>query len=201
MHNKSKTDVRYMVTLAMLTAILLVMTMTPLGTIPIGPLSVSFAMIPVAISAIVIGPVGGMIMGGIFGIISYLSCFGVGVPSAMGAILVDIDPFLAFVQRFVPRVLAGLCSGLIYTGCKKFMPSGIASFIAGFFAAFLNTVLFMLALVLLFGHTDYLQDMIGGKNVLVFICSFVGIQAVVEMIADTIIVGVIAPIILKVRGK
>ena len=136
MHNKSKADVRYMVTLAMLTAILLVMSLTPLGTIPIGPLSVSFTMIPIAIAAIVIGPLGGMIMGGIFGIISYLYCFGVGVPSAMGAILVDIDPFLAFVQRFVPRLLAGLCCGLIYSGCKKFMPSGIASFIAGFLAAY-----------------------------------------------------------------
>ena len=201
MHNKSKSDVRYMVTLAMLTAILLVMSLTPLGTIPIGPLSVSFTMIPVAIAAIVVGPVAGMLMGCVFGMISYLYCFGIGVPSAMGAVLVDIDPFLAFVQRLVPRLLAGLGCGLIYTGCKKFMPSGIASFIAGFFAAFLNTVLFMLALVLLFGHTDYLQDMIGGKNVLVFICTFVGIQAVVEMIADTIIVGAIAPIILKVRGK
>lgn len=201
MHNKSKADVRYMVTLAMLTAILLVMSMTPLGTIPIGPLSVSFTMIPVAIAAIVLDPMSGMIMGGIFGIVSYLSCFGVGVPSAMGAVLVDIDPFLAFLQRFVPRILAGLGCGLIYSGCKKFMSSGIASFLAGFFAAFLNTVLFMLALVLLFGHTNYLQDMMGGKNVLVFICTFVGIQAVVEMIADTIIVGAIAPIILKVRGK
>ena len=201
MHNKSKADVRYMVTLAMLTAILLVMSLTPLGTIPIGPLSVSFTMIPIAIAAIVIGPVGGMIMGGIFGIISYLYCFGVGVPSAMGAILVDIDPFLAFVQRFVPRLLAGLGCGLIYSGCKKIMSSRIASFIAGFFAAFLNTVLFMLALVLLFGRTAYLQDMMGGKNVLVFICTFVGIQAVVEMIADTMIVGAIAPIILKVRGR
>ncbi len=198
---KTKVDVRYMVTLAMLTAVLLVMAMTPLGTLPVGPLSISFIMIPVALAAVTLGPVGGMIMGGIFGIASFLQCFGIGVPSAMGAVLVEISPFLAFIQRFIPRALAGLLCGFVYRGVKKISGSAIAGYVTGFCAALFNTVLFMLSLVLLFGSSDYMQGLIGGRNIIVFICAFVGVQAILEMIADTIVVGALSQVMLKVRRK
>lgn len=201
MQKKSKVDVRYMVTLAMLTAILLIMAMTPLGTLPIGPLSVSFIMIPVAIGAVMLGPVGGMIMGAIFGIASFLQCFGIGVPSPMGAVLAEISPFLAFVQRFIPRALAGLLCGYVYRGVKKLFGPAAAGYVTGFCAALFNTILFMLSLVLLFGSTSYVQGLIGGRNIIVFICAFVGIQAVVEMIADTVIVGAMSQVMTKIRRK
>lgn len=198
MKKKTKVDVRFLVTLAMLTAILLIMVMTPLGTLPIGPLSVSFVMIPVAIAAIMLGPVGGMIMGGIFGIASYLQCYGIGIPSGMGAVLVEISPFMAFIQRFLPRMLAGLLCGFVYSGVKKWVNPTVAGYLTGLCAALFNTVFFMSALVLCFGSTQYIQDLIGGRNVIVFICAFVGIQAVVEMIADTIIVGGINQVMSKI---
>lgn len=192
-----KFGTREMVTTAMLCAILLIMSFTPLGYLNIGPLAISFNMIPVAIGAIALGPVGGMILGGMFGITSFLQCLGIGGVSAMGVVLFEINPFLAFVQRFVPRLLAGLLAGLIFRGVKKISNSSIACFATGFCAALLNTVLFMTALVLLFGNTDYIQNMMGGRNVLLFICGFVGINAVVEMIAASMIVGVVGRVLSK----
>ena len=47
------------------------------------------------------------------------------------------------------------------------------------------------ALVLLFGNTEYIQGLVGGQNIIVFICTFVGINAVFEMIAATIITGAV----------
>ncbi|MBQ9761646.1 MAG: ECF transporter S component [Oscillospiraceae bacterium] len=189
---------REMVTLAMLCAILLIMSFTPLGYLNIGPLAISLNMIPVGIGAMALGPVGGMVLGGMFGITSFLQCMGIGGTSAMGVILFEINPFLAFVQRFVPRLLAGLVSGYLYIVIKKLLGSTTAGFVTGFCAALLNTVLFMLALVLLFGNTEYMQDLIGGKNVILFICGFVGINAVVEMIAATAAVGVIGRVLNQV---
>lgn len=199
MKNKN-VNVRYLVTFSMLAAILIVMATTPLGTLPIGPLSVSFIMIPVAITAITLGPVAGALMGGLFGVFSYLQCFGVGIPSAMGAVLVEINPFLAFVQRFVPRVLSGLLCGLVFKGTKKLTQESVAGYITGFSAALFNTVFFMLSLVLLFGSTSYMKGLIGGDNILIFICSFVGIQAVVEMLIDCVVVGALAQVMSKL-GK
>lgn len=182
---------RELTLLGLMTALLLVMSYTPLGYLNIGPLAITFNMIPVAIAAIALGPWGGLITGAVFGITSFLQCIGIGGISAMGVALFDISPVLAFVQRFVPRVLFGVLTGFIYLGVKKWIGSTVAGFVAGFFAAFLNTVLFMLALVLCFGNTAYLQDLIGGQNILLFICTFVGVNAVFEILASTVITGLL----------
>ena len=196
MKNK-KFGTRQMVTTAMLCAILLIMSFTPLGYLNIGPLAISFNMIPVAIGAIALGPVGGLILGAVFGMTSFLQCLGIGGTSAMGVILFEIDPLLAFVQRFVPRLLAGFLSGFIFRGVKKLSNATTACFATGFSAALLNTVLFMSALVLLFGNTEYIRNLIGGRNVIVFICAFVGVNAVVEMVAASAIVGIVGRVLSK----
>lgn len=186
---KNRNAIRQMVTLAMLSAILLVLSFTPLGYLNIGPLAISLNMIPVGIAAIALGPWGGMFLGGIFGLTSFLQCVGVGGTSAMGVILFGISPVLAFVQRFVPRVLAGFLTGMVNRGLSKVLGHTAADFASGLCAALFNTVLFMLALILLFGNTQYLRDLIDGRNVLVFVCSFVGVNALVEMLAATLVVG------------
>ncbi len=195
---KKSFDTRQMVTLAMLCAILLVMSFTPLGYLNIGPLAISLNMIPVGIGAMTLGPVGGMILGGMFGITSFMQCLGIGGTSAMGVLLFEISPVLAFIQRFVPRLLAGLLAGFIYRLVDKLINGTVAGFVTGFCAALLNTILFMLSLVLLFGNTEYLQGLIGGRNIIAFICAFVGVNAVVEMIAATLAVGAIGKVLQKV---
>lgn len=196
---KKKMDTRQLVTLAMLSAILLVMSYTPLGYLNIGPLAISLNMIPVAIGAVVLGPAGGAFLGGVFGVTSCLQCVGIGGTSAMGVILFEISPWLTIVQRLLTRVFAGWIAGWVFRGAKKLAGRTAACFITGFGAALLNTVLFMLALVLLFGHTEYLQSLMGGRNVLVFICTFVGVNALVEMAAATAAVGAVCRILDKTR--
>ena len=183
--------------LGLLTAILMVLSMTPLGYLNIGPLAISFNMIPVAVGAAALGPVGGAVLGAVFGMTSFLQCLGIGGSSAMGVILFDINPLFAFLQRFLPRLLTGFLVGLIYRGVRRFAGAHVAGGVTGFFAALLNTVLFMAALVLLFGNTEYVQTLMGGRNVILFICAFVGVNAVVEMIAASMIVGVVGRVLSK----
>ena len=185
--------------LGLLTAILMVLSMTPLGYLNIGPLAISFNMIPVAVGAAALGPMGGAVLGAVFGMTSFLQCLGIGGSSAMGVILFHINPFLAFVQRFVPRLVTGFLVGYIYRGVRKFFKAGIAGGTAGFCAALLNTVLFMGALVLLFGNTQYLTDLMAGRNVIVFICTFVGVNAVLEMLAATAVTGALCATLEKAR--
>ena len=184
----NKTNVRALTILALMTALVVIFSFTPIGSIPIGPLVITLNTIPVAIAAIALGPKGGLIMGGVFGLLSFLQCLGIGVPSGMGAILFGISPALAFIQRFVPRALDGYLVGVIFRACEKKLGKG-ACFIAGFCTAFLNTAFFMSALVLLFGNTEYVQNLMNGRDVLAFIVGFVGVNAVVEMITSTLIAG------------
>ena len=193
-----KFDTRRMVILSLLAAVLVVMSMTPLGYLNVGLLAISLNMIPVAIGAVALGPSGGAVLGAIFGITSILQCIGIGGTSAMGVITFEIDPFLTMLQRLIPRILAGFLSGWVCVLVRKFKP-GLCGFVTGFMAAFLNTVLFMTALVLLFGSTEYVQGLMAGKNAIAFIISYVGVNAVVEALATTAIVGSICRALEKTK--
>lgn len=189
MNTQSKT--MRLTLMGLLTAVLLLMAYTPLGYLNIGPLAITFNVIPVALAAITLGPVGGAAMGAVFGLTSFLQCIGVGGTSAMGAILFDINPLFAFLQRFIPRVLDGFLLGYVFRFSSKLVGEKVACMITGFCSAFFNTVFFMTSLVLFFGNTEYLQGLMGGKNIIVFICTFVGINAVFEMLSSTLLTGAV----------
>lgn len=185
--------------LGILAAFELIFSMTPIGSIPVGPLCITFNVIPVAIAAVIMGPVGGATMGGFFGILSFLQSYGIGVPSPLKAVLLGINPFYTFVLCVVTRVLTGLIVGFIYNGLSKRINVYISSAITGFLTAIINTVLFMSVLLLLFGQTKYLQEMIDGRNILIWVCTFVGLNAVIEMIAATVITGGIGSALCKAK--
>ena len=69
---KKTLNIKVIIILGILFAWEIVFAVTPIGTIPIGPLSITLQTIPVAIAAAVLGPVGGAIIGGGFGLLSYL---------------------------------------------------------------------------------------------------------------------------------
>lgn len=77
---------------AMLSAIILLLTLTPLGYLPIGPLEVTVMMIPVAIGAMTLGISSGVILGGVFGLSSFLTCLGILRPSSFGQMLFAHQP-------------------------------------------------------------------------------------------------------------
>lgn len=195
-----KLSTKQLTVLGLMIAVLVLMSYTPLGYLNIGPLAITFNMIPVAIAAIACGPLGGAVLGAVFGLTSFGQCIGIGVVSAMGATLFSISPVLAFIQRFVPRFLDGWLLGYLFRWLRKATKNTtLAGYITGFLSAFLNTVFFMVALVVLFGNTDYVKNLIGGRNIIVFICAFVGVNAICEMISATILTGVISVALKKAR--
>ena len=199
MKTNSVFTTRQLVILGLMTALVLIFSFTPIGSIPVGPLVITLNIIPIAIAAVTCGPVGGAVIGGVFGLMSFLQCVGIGVPSGMGAALFAINPFLAFVQRFIPRLLDGFIAGLVFKGVSSKANKTVACGVTGFCSAFFNTLLFMSSLVLLFGNTQYMKDLMGGKNVLVFIVTFVGVNALVEMAASTIVTAAVGTALFKAR--
>ena len=183
---KSTSRARQITLLGLLTALVVLMSCTPLGYLHIGPVPLTLNMIPVAVAAVAIGPLGGAAVGAAVGLSSFLQSMGIGGGSPLGTALFAISPLRCFLMYFGTRLLTGFLVGLIGR-----IPCGRAGLLPGFSAAFLNTALFMGALVALFGKTDYVQALMGGKNVIVFVCTFVGVQAVLEMLASTVITGVV----------
>ena len=193
---KKKSLTQELAIMGVLAALIVVMAYTPLGYLPVGLLVISFMMIPVALGAVSAGAKGGAFTGTVFGITSLLQCFGKDV---FGTTLFDISPISTVIMCIVPRMLAGLLVALFFELLKKKINIYASYYITGFCAALFNTVLFMTTLLLLFGHTDYLQNMIDGRNIIVFICSFIGVNAVFELIAATVITGLIGTALKKAK--
>lgn len=183
--------------LGLMSGILFLMAYTPLGYLNIGPLAVTFNVIPVAICAVVLGPTGGAVAGAVFGLTSFLQAMGIGGTSALGAALFQINPFLSAVQCFVPRILDGLLIGFIYRGMRKKTNVYASCAVTGFFSAFLNTLFFMTALVVMFGDTEVIQNLMGGRNVIIGCCMMVGVNAISEMVSSTIITAAVGTALSK----
>lgn len=194
--NKEKTT--KLVLLGLLTAILFVMSYTPLGYLKIFGIEITFNVIPVAIAAIALGTTGGATVGAVFGLTSFLQC--IQGTSAFGATLLGINPIFTAIVCLVPRILAGLVAGAVHKPMAKKLGKKIPCFITGFLSAFLNTLFFMTALIILFGQSDYIMGMRGGMNLLAFVCAFVGINAVFEMLASTLISGAVGSALYKAKA-
>ena len=144
-----------MVQTAILTAIIILMAFTPIGYIKTAGLEITLIMIPVAVGAILMGPGTGALLGTIFGITSFIQCFGF---SAFGAVLLELNPIYTFILTIVPRVLMGWLVGLIFRTLHRIDKTNFISFaVASLSGAVLNTVLFIGGLFLLFGNTEYIR--------------------------------------------
>lgn len=174
--------VLFLTQLALLVAIEIVMKMIGLGSVPVGPLYMSFLTVPVAVGAIVMGPMAGMILGGVFGFVSFMDA--IRGASIMTSNLLAVSPLHTFILCFGMRVLMGLCVGWVYRGMARLTQSGTAScFVASLSAPLLNTLFFMGYIVLAFYQTEYVQGLVaanGAANPLMFVVLLVGVQGIVE---------------------
>ena len=181
--------------LAILVAVILLMAFTPLGYIRTLGLEITFVMIPVIIGAITIGPGAGAFLGGVFGLTSFIQCFGM---SPFGVALFGINSVYCFIVCVVSRILMGWLCGLIF---RAFKTKNLAAYsISSLSGALLNTFFFMSSLIIFFGKTEFIQGIwtsVGAKNVIGFVVAFVGINGLVEAVACFIIATAISRAVVK----
>ncbi len=150
-----------MALMAVLVALTLVMSFTPIGYLRIGFLSITLLSIPVAISAAKLGYVGGGTVGLIFGITSFVQCFGM---DPFGTAIFSMKPVATVIICIISRLLCGLGAAAIYKLCninaKK--PRMISYVATGIAAPFLNTLFFLSFLALFFNN---ISVTVAGKQI------------------------------------
>ncbi len=180
-----------MTQLAILTAItaLLSFFMLPIA----GVFELTLAMIPVAIGAILLGPVAGTCLGGVFGICSYIQCFGI---SAFGTMLFTENPFFAFLVCVPTRILMGFLVAVIYKGVHKLFLKfeekhhSFSVSVASLSAPVLNTVFFLGMFALLYINGASWTSVAAGKNaqgLWQVLFAMAGINAIVEIAVCAVI--------------
>ena len=181
---------------ALLIAIILLLAFTPFGYLKTFGLSVQLITIPVAVGVCVFGADVGIILGLIFGLTSFAQAFGL---EPFGTMLFSINPLGTFVMCIIPRVLAGFLPGLL---SEKLGQNPLKTFIVSFLVAFLNTVFFMTLFLLFFWNTEFVQSLnTDGKNIILFVFAFVGINGVVEWVSTTLVGGVVSKAVMAIKGK
>lgn len=191
---KGRMSARELTTLGLLTGVLLLMSVTPLGYFHTFGLDISLMMVPVAIGAMLMGSKAGAWLGLIFGATSFYQA--VTGSSAFSTMLFNINPIYAFLLCIPTRVLMGFLTGVIFKAAQKVdKKKTVCYFVGGFFAAFLNTLFFMGVLLICYWNTEFIQginETLGGLNPLMFVVAFVGVNGALEMPSSCIVGGIVS---------
>lgn len=190
--------------LSVLVALLLIFGFTSIGYIKIGVIEITLNIIPVAIGAIVLGPAAGAICGAVFGLTSFWQAMS-GM-SAFGAMLVNISPVYTFIICFIPRVLEGLLTALIFKALIKALKNknSVPCAVASLCCPVLNTLMFVGSFILLFGTTDVFSSLYSqsaASNLIGFFAWFVGLNGVVEAVAGFIIATAVSKALLVANKR
>lgn len=197
----------YLTQLALLIAVELVLSFTPLGFIPLPTMKATTLHIPVMLGAILLGPTAGGILGGVMGIGSVINnTITPGVTSFVFSPFYSVGEFhgnlWSLVVAILPRVLIGVVAGWLYRALThKNKKSVVALAVTGLAGSMTNTVGVMGLIYLLFGRnyaaaTGKPYELLFGAIMLV-----VGTNGVVEAIVAAILVSLIAKPLLMLRER
>lgn len=191
---KESSRLRDLCILALFVAVEIAMKLMGLGTVPVGPLNMSFLTVPVALGAMLLGPWQGAVLGFVFGICSFYDALSGG--SVMTGIFLQVNPLSTFLLCVGTRTLMGLFTGLLFALIRRADRTRTVCYYAGaLLAPLLNTVLFMGYIVLFFYRTDYIQGLVsnfGSANPLAFVVALVGVQGLVEAAVCCLLGGTVA---------
>lgn len=205
-----KTNLRYLIELALLVAILLVMNITGLAMIPLPGQYASIMTVPVAIGAMMLGPLAGGVLGCAMGCISFYTAIKTGFSTLVlagysGGTMI----LLSFINTIVTRTLMGFCVGWLFKAIHKIdKTKTISYYIGGIAAPLLNTLFYMTVLVIIFLNAPTIEAVLGAEllaklqdNVLLFVAAYVGVQALIEAAVGCIISGSICKVLRVVLKK
>ena len=200
-----KRDTRWLVLLALFVAIEIFLNVTGIGLIPFPLIKASTLHIPVIIGAVLMGPLAGGILGGVFGLCSIWSN-----STAPGLLSFAFSPFLATSAAgavktiwiaFGCRVLIGVVAGWLWIALKKLRVNDLAALpVVGVAGALTNTGLVMTSIYLLLSPEFAAAKNIAMEAVLGGVMAIVAANGVPEAIAAAVLVTAIGKAMLHISG-
>lgn len=203
----NKHDTRWMVSVALMAAIIIVLANTPLGMIQLPIIKATTVHIPVILGAILLGPGAGAILGAVFGICSLISntmaptllsfAFSpfmstTGIPGALKAIWISVGC----------RILIGVAAGWLWILFTKIrLNQFIALPIVGFVGSMVNTVTVMGSIYFLFAQQYADAKEVALTAVFGLVMGTVTASGIPEAIAAAVLVLAIGKVLVVVFRK
>lgn len=202
-----KHDTRWMVSVALMAAIVIVLANTPLGMIQLPIIKATTVHIPVILGAILLGPGAGAILGAVFGVCSLVSntmaptllsfAFSpflstTGIPGALKAIWISVGC----------RILIGVVAGWLWVLFTKIkLNQFIALPIVGFVGSMVNTVTVMGSIYFLFAQQYAEAKEVALTAVFGLVMGTVTASGIPEAIAAAILVLALGKVLVVVFRK
>ncbi|RGF06708.1 ECF transporter S component [Ruminococcus sp. AM22-14LB] len=202
-----KHDTRWMVSVALMAAIVIVLANTPLGMIQLPIIKATTVHIPVILGAILLGPGAGAILGAVFGICSLVSntmaptllsfAFSpflstTGIPGALKAIWISVGC----------RILIGVVAGWLWVLFTKIkLNQFIALPIVGFVGSMVNTITVMGSIYFLFAQQYAEAKEVALTAVFGLVMGTVTASGIPEAIAAAILVLALGKVLVVVFRK
>ena len=205
-NNKEKKGTRWMVSVALMAAIIIVLANTPLGMIQLPIIKATTVHIPVIIGAILFGPLAGAILGGVFGICSLIS-------NTMAPTLLSFafSPFLASNLAGVLkalwisvgcRILIGVAAGWLWILFRKIkLNTYVALAITGFAGSMVNRIMVMGSIYFLLAQQYAEAKEVAVTAVFGLIMGTVTASGIPEALAAAVLVAVIGKVLMRLTAS
>lgn len=211
-----KNDTRWVVSVALMAAIVIILANTPLGMIQLPIIKATTVHIPVIIGAILFGPLAGGILGAVFGICSLIS-------NTIAPTLLSFcfSPFAYYTSAFVQetsflgalstiwisvgcRILIGVSTGWLWILIKKLKLNKnfyqiITLAATGFIGSMINTIAVMGSVYILFAQQYAHAKGVAVAAVWGLVMTTVTASGIPEAIAAAILVAAITKVLLKIK--
>ena len=205
--NKKNVDVRYLVSLAMMCAVLLVLGMTGIGFIQLPVIKATTMHIPVILGAILLGPGAGAVLGGVFGLCSIWAN-----TTAPGLLSFAFSPFMT--TEGLPgvlkslwialgcRILLGLLAGWFWKLFKKVLKKDyVALPVTAALASVCHTILVMGSIYILLAQQYADAKNVAASAVFDLVLGTIVASGIPEAIAAAILVTGIGKALLNISKR
>ena len=193
-----------MVKMALFIALIILLSVTPLGYIPLGAINATTIQMPVIIGAVLFGWKKGAVLGGVFGVTSLIK--NTLQPNLTSFVFSPFIPvfgeesgsFWAVAICLVPRIMIGIVAAFVFSLLVKFkLNKTFASAAAGFCGSLINTVLVMGGIYLFFGESYSAAKDIAYNALMATVSATITGAGITEAIVSAVVCGAICTALIK----
>lgn len=194
--------------IALFIAIIILLSVTPLGYISLGIINATTIQMPVIIGAVLFGWKKGAFLGGVFGITSLIK--NTVQPNLTSFVFSPFVPvfgeesgsFFAIIISLLPRIMIGIvAAGVFALLSKTKLSAAVKSAAAGFCGSLTNTVLVMGGIYLFFGESYSAAKEIAYETLLATVAATITGMGITEAVISAVVCGAVCAALIKYAKK
>lgn len=193
-HSSTHAQTLRLVQIALLTALMLLLQLA-LGSLRIGPVTLSFSLVPLVIAAVFIGPGAGALLGLVSGVVTFVQVLTAADP--FYTLLIATNPLLTALICISKTTLAGLLAGLCYRAiCKVSKYRALNVILPAVVCPVVNTGIFCIGMYFGFGSALQSSEVFGAAAsaglVSFILIGLAGVNFLYEVLSNVVVCPIVA---------